>query len=301
VLIDLTFSETANGVRIDAPGLSFRDLVPILRGQFPDGWLVIHHLEDFRGAWPPRGAVERDGRIEIGVEAFMDEVESLLLEGGGPLFHQIAFSLFPDAPGELPDGRGGASGLAAGAGGLAVGAFIDPPPGVPGPRLPGIPAGGLTFASEDDFLAAVGVPDDEAPAVFAILFRAVFVDHPGVSRGLFRDDAERLYQMARTSGGIHFNPEKWRADPEGRVSLANLGCDFHFPCHNAPTEGKLRAIRLTDTGERLLVSEPFAIEVNDYLDRWYDRPVGCKRFVQAGLIGGAVILVLLIVLFLTRR
>lgn len=292
MLIDLTFSEQPGGLRIDAPGLVFRDLVPILRGQFPDGWLRIHRMEDFRGTWPPRGAVEKDGAVEIGVDRFMDEVESLLLEGSGPLFHALAFSLYPDAP---ADGGTVAP--------LSPGApdYRDPPAGIPGPKLPDIPPGGLAFASEDDFLSALGVHEEEALDIFAVLFRAVFVDHPNAARGLRRDDAARLLAQARESGGLHFNPEKWRADPEGRVSLANLGRDFHFPCHHAPTEGKVQAIRLTEKPEGLQVSEPFGIDVNDYLDRWYDRPVGCRRFVQAGLIGGLVIFVLLVILFLTRR
>jgi hypothetical protein len=288
VLIDLTFSEQPGGLRVDAPGLVFRDLIPVLRGHYPDGWLRIHVMEDFRGAWPPKGSVERDGVVEVGVDSFMDEVESLLLEGGGALFHLLAFSLHPDPP---PAGStfGGPT------------PFRDPPAGVPGPKLPDIPPGGLAFASEDDFLAALGVNEEEAIDVFGILFRAVFVDHPNAARGLKREDGARLLGHARQAGGVHFNPEKWRADPEGRVALANLGRDFHFPCHNAPTEGKVQAIRLTETPEGLLVSEPFGIDVNDYLDRWYDRPVGCRRFVQAGLIGGLVIFVLMVILFLTRR
>jgi hypothetical protein len=215
----------------------------------------------------------------------MDEVESLLLEGGGPLFHQVAFNLYPDRPAET----------------TGVAAFHEAPDGSPGPALPAIPEGGLSFASEDDFLAALGVPLDQAVAIFRILFRAVFVDHPAAARGLGLEGAGRLYEHAARAGGIHFNPEKWRADPEGRVSLANLGRDFHFPCHHAPTEGRVSVIRLTETSDRLLVSEPFTMEVNDYLDRWYDRPVGCRRFIQAGLVGGAIILVLLLILFLTRR
>jgi hypothetical protein len=293
MLIDLTLSEMSGGLRIDAPGLSFKDLVPILRGQFPDGWIVFLDVEDFRGQWPPTGARITNGRVEIAVEPFMEEVESLLLEGGGPLFHRIAFSLLPEAP-------------------VGPAAIIDhvgfddsdlepPPAGVAGPPLPPVPDGGLSFASEDDFLAAIGVPEEEALHVFGILFRAVYVDHPPVARGLARDDAARLLELAREAGGIHFNPEKWRADPEGRVSLANLGREFHCPCHNAPTEGKVQAIRLTETGDRLLVAGPFAMSVDEYLDRWYDRPVGCRRFIQAGLVGGLVIFILLVILFITRR
>ncbi len=264
MILDLTIGEIAGGVRFQAPGLVFRDLIPILRGHFAGCSLRFLEMESFQGDWPPEGSVTRDGIVDVGLDDFMDQAETLLLEGGGPLFLRMKALVLPDANSPDTDAL-------------------------------------LSCASDEDFLVTIELPAEDAPTLFRHLFRAVFQDHPGVARGLSPEDAVRLFGFAMASGGIHFNPEKWRPDPEGRVSIANLGTDFHFPCHQPPLDGRVQVIRLTSTETGVDVSDPFGIEVNDYLDRWYDRPVGCRKFVQAGLYGGLLILFLMAVLFWTRR